>query len=135
MYEQTTHDILVRVVPEYLSEESDIARGVYFWVYHITIENHGQRSVRLRRRHWRIVDEHGHCRVVEGEGVVGECPLLNPGVRFRYSSSVSLPTPSGEMSGAYSMTVEGGEGEDGVALNVGIPLFLLESPHAPRTLH
>ena len=142
MYEKTTNGILVRVVPEYLTEESDIARGVYFWAYHITIENQGRRSVRLRRRHWRIVDEYGHCRTVDGEGVVGECPLLDPGVRFQYTSSVSLPTPSGEMSGAYSMTVEvagaaagAAEKPDGEALRIDIPLFLLESPHTSRTIH
>lgn len=132
MYEKTTHGILVRVVPEYLSEESDIVREIFFWAYHITIENRGQRSVRLHRRHWRIIDEHGHCRIVDGEGVVGECPLLGPGVRFEYSSSVSLPTPSGEMSGVYSMSVEE---ENGEALQIDIPVFLLESPHASRTVH
>ena len=132
MYEKTTHNILVRVVPEYLTEESDLARGVHFWAYHITIENHGRRSVCLRRRHWRIVDEYGHSRTVDGEGVVGECPVLDPGVRFNYTSSVSLPTPSGEMSGAYSMSVEEDNGE---SLRVDIPLFLLESPHTSRTIH
>lgn len=133
MYEKTTHKILVRVVPEYLSEESDVLRDVYFWAYHITIENQSSKRIRLRRRHWRIVDERGHCRTVEGEGVVGECPTLDPGVRFSYSSSVSLPTPSGEMSGTYDMTVEDDEQEQD--LNVDIPFFLLESPHASRTVH
>ncbi|MCY4031436.1 MAG: Co2+/Mg2+ efflux protein ApaG [Hyphomicrobiales bacterium] len=133
MYEKTTHKILVRVVPEYLTEESDVVRDIYFWAYHITIENQSSQRIRLRRRHWRIVDEHGHCRTVDGEGVVGECPTLDPGVRFSYSSSVSLPTPSGEMSGAYDMTIE--EGEDSQDLRIDIPLFLLESPHAFRTVH
>lgn len=132
MYEKTTHGILVRVSPEFLSEESDIAREIYFWAYHITIENRGEQSLRLQRRRWRIVDEHGFSRIVEGEGVVGECPLLGPGERFEYSSSVSLPTPSGEMSGSYSMI---SEDEDSKTLSIDIPLFLLESPHAPRTVH
>ena len=42
-------------------------------------------------------------RIVRGEGVVGEQPVLAPGERFEYTSGVPLPTSSGIMTGRYQM--------------------------------
>ena len=48
-------------------------------VYHIRIENGADEAVQLLTRHWRITDGRGTVNYVEGEGVVGEQPLLLPG--------------------------------------------------------
>jgi len=41
--------------------------------------------------------------------VIGEQPVLAPGERFKYTSGVPLPTPSGFMTGRYQMVSETGE--------------------------
>jgi ApaG protein len=48
-------------------------------------------------RHWIITDANGKVQEVNGDGVVGEQPYLQPGERFRYSSGAVLETPVGAM--------------------------------------
>jgi len=64
---------------------------------------------------------------VEGEGVVGEQPVILPGGEHRYSSFCVLETPVGCMEGSYQMVAE-----DGTAFEAQIPAFTLA---APGTLH
>src|SRR5262245_25024016 len=125
MYEAVTDGIRVRVTPQYLEEESTPDEGRYFWAYTIEIVNEGERTVQLQRRHWRITDANGRLEEVEGPGVVGETPVLEPGASFRYTSGCPLTTPSGIMMGTYQMTTEAGERFD-----VAIPAFSLDSPHS-----
>ena len=130
MYEAVTHDIRVRVTPQYLEEESSPEDGRYVWAYTIDILNEGTETVQLRTRHWRITDAAGRTEEVRGPGVVGQTPVLEPGTSFRYTSSCPLATPSGIMVGSYQMTTEGGE-----RIEVAIPAFSLDSPHAKRSLN
>jgi ApaG protein len=130
MYEAVTDGIRVRVTPQYLEEESDPDEGRYFWAYTIEIVNEGERTVRLQRRHWHITDANGRLEEVEGPGVVGETPVLEPGTSFRYTSGCPLTTPSGIMAGTYQMTTEAGERFD-----VAIPAFSLDSPHSVARLN
>ena len=97
-----TRGIVVRVVVSYLPEQSDPARGRWFWAYHIRLENVGDVAVQLLTRHWIITDGRGHRHAVEGEGVVGEQPLIAPGGSFDYVSGCPLPTPAGSMQGRGS---------------------------------
>ena len=80
--------------------------------------------MRLRARHWRITNGLGATQEVNGEGVVGEQPVILPGETYRYTSGAPLGTPSGFMDGWYKM--ESGTGED---FNVDIPAFSLDSPY------
>jgi ApaG protein len=121
----TTHGVTVRVSVTYLPEQSEPARGRWFWAYHIRLENDGDRPVQLLTRHWIITDGRGARHSVEGEGVVGEQPLLEPGTSFDYVSGCPLATPNGAMQGSYRMV-----GEDGRTFDVDIPRFAL---HAPAT--
>jgi hypothetical protein len=73
----------VRVAVNFLPEQSRIEAGKWFWVYHVRIENDGNRILQLLTRHWRITDGHGAVNLVEGEGVVGETPVLAPGPGFQ----------------------------------------------------
>ena len=66
----------MRVSVSYLPEQSEPARGRWFWAYHIRIENDGDQAVQLLTRHWIITDGRGARHSVEGEGVVGEQPVI-----------------------------------------------------------
>lgn len=130
MYSETTRGITVTVKPFYLEDQSSPADNHYVWAYRVRIENHGDETVQLKRRHWRITDAMGRLQEVQGAGVVGEQPVLHPGETFEYTSGTPLPTPSGIMAGAYEM-----EGERGEKFDVQIPAFSLDSPHEPMRLN
>lgn len=118
-----TRGIIVRVSVSYLPEQSDPARGRWFWAYHIRLENTGNVAAQLLTRHWIITDGRGARHSVEGEGVVGEQPMIAPGGSFDYVSGCPLPTPAGSMQGSYHVI-----GEDGSAFDVDIPRFALIAP-------
>jgi ApaG protein len=118
-----TQGIVVRVSVSYLSEQSEPERGRYFWAYHIRIENDGARPVQLLTRHWVITDGRGQRHSVEGEGVVGEQPMIEPGASYDYVSGCPLATPTGHMQGSYWMVAADGQGFD-----VAIPRFELLAP-------
>ncbi|SEH18520.1 ApaG protein [Sphingopyxis sp. YR583] len=119
----TTGSITVRVAVSYLPEQSHPALGRWFWAYHVRVENHGEGAVQLISRHWRISDGRGQISEVEGEGVVGEQPLILPGGAYDYVSGCPLPTPEGSMVGSYAMELG-----DGSQLLVAIPHFPLVAP-------
>lgn len=129
-YEATTQGIQVRVVPDFLEQDSSPAQGYYFWAYTVEIANRGPRTVRLISRHWLITDAQGRTQEVKGPGVVGEHPTLSPGESFSYTSGAPLRTPSGIMLGSYQMADENGE-----TFDVAIPAFSLDSPYAPRSVN
>ena len=119
----TTGDVTVRVSVSFLPEQSEPGRGRWFWAYHVRIENGGRRAVQLISREWVIVDGRGGRHEVQGEGVVGEQPLIEPGAAFDYVSGCPLATPTGAMQGSYRMV-----GEDGTVFDVEIPRFALVAP-------
>jgi ApaG protein len=119
----TTGPITVRVSVSYLPEQSHPALGRWFWAYHVRVENHGDVAAQLLTRHWRISDGRGQVSEVEGEGVVGEQPLIAPGGAFDYVSGCPLATPEGSMVGSYTM-----EMGDGSQMLVAIPQFPLQAP-------
>nr|WP_218625241.1 Co2+/Mg2+ efflux protein ApaG [Sphingomonas sp. dw_22] len=121
--EAETRGVVVRVSVSYLPEQSEPQRGRWFWAYHIRIENEGPHTVQLLTRHWIITDGRGARHSVEGEGVVGEQPMIEPGGSFDYVSGCPLSTPTGSMQGSYHMI-----GEDGSAFDVAIPKFTLIAP-------
>ena len=119
----TTRDITVRVSVSYLPEQSEPGKGRWFWAYHIRIENGGRKAVQLVSREWTICDGRGASHVVQGEGVVGEQPVIDPGQSFDYVSGCPLNTPTGYMEGRYHMA-----GADGRPFSVAIPRFPLTAP-------
>jgi ApaG protein len=130
MYTQTTRSITITVMPTYLDDQSAPEEQHYVWKYHIRIENHGQDTVQLRTRYWRITDSLGRVQEVRGAGVVGEQPVLRPGESYEYTSGTPLPTPSGIMVGAYQM-----ESQSGEKFEVDVPAFSLDSPYQPVKLN
>ncbi|MGB3752476.1 MAG: Co2+/Mg2+ efflux protein ApaG [Parerythrobacter sp.] len=123
----TTAGITVRVAVNFLPEQSQPAAGKWFWMYHIRIENAGDAPMTLRTRHWRITDGRGMVNHVDGEGVVGEKPMLAPGDSHDYVSGCPLTTPHGSMEGFY--TFADAEGEP---VEIRIPYFPLAAPATAR---
>lgn len=123
----TTDGITVRVSVSFLPEQSEPARGRWFWAYHIRIENGGSDSVQLVSREWTISDGRGARHEVQGDGVVGEQPVIEPGGAFDYVSGCPLTTPTGWMEGCYRMV-----GADGRSFAAQIPRFPLVAPAVAR---
>ena len=114
----------MRVQPRFMHDESKPATGEYVWAYTVEIENGSEQTWQLMRRHWQIVDAEGRRQEVEGEGVVGQQPVLKPGEAFKYTSGAPLSAPSGVMGGSYHLQNENDEN-----LTVVIPTFSLDSPY------
>lgn len=118
-----TDGVTVRVAVNFLPEQSRVDAGKWFWVYHIRIENDSDVPVQLLTRHWRITDGQGLVNFVDGDGVVGEQPVLAPGQAHDYVSGCPLGTPTGSMEGHYTM-----RRDDGSRFDVRIPFFPLAAP-------
>lgn len=121
------HKIRIEVSPHYLPAQSDPQLPRYVFTYKVSIRNEGSLPVKLLTRHWIISDAHGNTEEVQGEGVVGEQPVLAPGEAFEYTSGCPLATPFGSMRGSYRFVAE-----DGREFDAEIPEFFLVGP---RTLH
>ena len=130
MYNRKTDGIDILVEPMFLEDQSSPSDDHYVWAYHIRITNESGKPVQIRHRHWEITDALGRRQEVNGEGVVGKQPKLNPGESFEYTSGTPLTTPSGIMVGSYQM-----ENERGQLFDVAIPAFSLDSPHQAIWLH
>lgn len=124
MFTCTTHHIKITAYPIFLPDQSSPADDVYVWAYTITIENLGERVVKLLNRTWEIMDAGGQVQHVHGAGVVGEQPVLELGQNFQYTSGTMLHTSSGVMRGSYEML----DVEQGTSFDVKIPAFSLDSP-------
>lgn len=122
-YVATTAGITVTVWPEFVDSKISTSNDLYIWAYHVRIDNNTDEQVQLLNRHWRIIDEVGITQEVDGEGVVGEQPLIEPHKSYQYSSGVHLKHPSGIMTGQYRMLKQ-----DGQTVSVRIPTFSLDIP-------
>lgn len=98
-----TLGVKISVETTYQDDHSDPGNNHYMFAYRITIENLTDYTVQLKRRQWFIFDSNGIQREVEGEGVVGEQPVIDPGESHSYVSACNLNTDMGSMSGNYLM--------------------------------
>ncbi len=121
-YESVTDEIRVSVRPVYLDGQSDILARRFVFAYFIRIENEGGADVQLLRRHWFIANERGKTQEVEGEGVIGQQPVIAPGGQHQYNSYTVIDTFEGHMYGTYLM-----ERADGQRFRVEIPRFDLRA--------
>ena len=126
MYTKTTAGIKVSISPVY-AESNSAEKLSHIWLYHVLIENHGEKALQLISRHWNITVALGMEEEVQGEGVIGKQPILHANEMFEYSSYVTLNTETGMMGGKYIMEVVESPGE---MIEVEVPLFALETPYA-----
>lgn len=125
MNTQITDHVKVTVESIYQSEYSNPEQDHYMFAYKVSIENLGDYTVQLLRRHWWIFDSNGSMREVEGEGVVGEQPIIKPGEVHEYVSGCNLNTDMGSMWGHYEMHRD----IDQFTFLVKIPKFNLIAPY------
>lgn len=97
------HRFLIRVVTHYVEEQSDPDKKQYVFSYTVTIENNGKEDAQLLRRKWLISDANGKKLVIQGDGVVGEQPLIKAGEQYTYTSGTMIETPVAVMQGFYTM--------------------------------
>lgn len=108
-YTAITDDVRVTVRPAYLDGQSDLVARKFVFAYFVRIENLSGEEVQLLRRHWYIHDSNGRIQEVEGEGVIGQQPVIPPGGVHEYNSFCVLPTFEGAMEGTYLMQRASGE--------------------------
>jgi len=126
---QATANVIVKVTPEYLEEESTPENRVYTFAYNVSIENNRRDSIQLLNRHWKIFAGGVQIADVKGEGVVGEKPVLQAGEIHRYRSFSVVNSETAHMFGYFTFIAENGEFFD-----VAIPEFQLNYQPA-LTLH
>lgn len=122
----TTKGIRVRVGAQFLPNQSDSDLGRFAYAYRVRLENVGDHQAQLLTREWVILDADNGRRVVQGEGVVGEQPILGPGESFEYVSGCTLPTEWGSMEGTYHLVRE-----DGSRFDAAVGRFFLAPTIAP----
>ncbi len=122
-YEKATDGIRVSVRPRYSLADSDPGEGTFVFSYLIRVANEGADAAQLLFRHWHIHDAVGEDAVVDGEGVIGEQPLIQPGQSHEYRSYCVLRSPRGWMEGYYTFVRPGGE-----RFRVEVPRFELVGP-------
>ncbi len=120
-----TEGVQVSVETNYQPEYSSPTQLHYVFTYRITIENHSNYTVKLLRRHWFIHDANNTIREEEGEGVVGQQPILEPGQVHQYVSGCNLRSGLGKMHGTYLME----KVVDGSQFEVVIPEFSMVVPY------
>lgn len=121
------YEFSISVRPQFVPEHSDPDEEKFLFAYTVTIRNTGDVTAQLISRHWIITDANNKVEEVQGLGVVGEQPVLQPGEAFEYTSGCPLATPVGSMRGSYQCVAE-----DGTRFEAAIPEFVLTMP---RTLH
>ena len=103
MVSAVTRGVKVTVENYYQSDYSNPLCNEYMFAYRINIFNESSDTVKLLQRHWFIVDSNGLVREVEGEGVVGQQPVLENNASYEYVSGCNLTTDVGKMYGTYLM--------------------------------
>lgn len=120
LFDRTTEGIRISAQPFFDPDQSDPEEERFVFAYHVRIENRGPVPVQLLWRHWFIHDPVGGESEVEGEGVVGEKPVIPPGGVHEYQSFCVLEAPHGHMEGYYEF-----RRPDGTTFRAAVPRFFL----------
>jgi len=124
MVQAITQGVKVSVETEYQPSYSSPSQYHYVFTYRITIENQSEFTVHLLSRRWQIFDAGYPVRTVEGDGVVGQQPVLEPGQSHQYVSGCNLKSGIGKMTGEYRME----RIVDGSHFQVQVPSFSMIAP-------
>jgi ApaG protein len=92
------------------------------FVYFISIFNDSVVPITIRARKWVVIEDGGETTVVEGDGVVGQQPVIKPGEHFSYNS-YHVTGRSALVNGAFFAEMASGE-----IIFSRIPGFRLEVP-------
>ena len=117
-YSLTTDQVTVKVVPEYLVEDSKPEESLFSYAYTVSIENMREEPFQLINRHWKVFENQKQSMDIKGEGVIGVQPLILPRDVFQYSSGVQVKDSISKMEGAYTCL-----SKDGNFFDIIIPAF------------
>jgi ApaG protein len=121
----TTNNIQVSVNVTFNEKHSDIRHENFIFIYQIQIQNQNDFQVQLLTREWFIFDSLDQPKIIKGEGVVGEQPIIEPGETYCYSSNCLLNSTIGFMQGVYTFK----KSNNDELITVLIPKFSLIFPH------
>lgn len=71
------------------------------FVYFISIHNDTDVAVTIKGRKWVVTNKRGEVTAVEGDGVVGQFPTIEPGEKFSYNSFHLLDSETALAEGSY----------------------------------
>ena len=114
----------ISVSTEYKKDLSQINVPTFFFHYKVEIENTNDYDVQLLYREWYIFDSLNEARLIQGNGVIGEQPVLKPGEKYSYVSGCDLKSEIGMMKGFYTFQNR----VDGELFEALVPTFRLEYP-------
>ena len=121
MIAQITNGIKVSVQTEFQNEFSNAEESHFVFTYRILIENNSPNTIQVLRRQWFIHDLLEQIREVNGDGIVGQQPVLEPGESPAYVSGCNLRSGIGKMYGFYEME----RVLNGALFSVSIPEFVM----------
>ncbi len=97
-----TYGVKISVESIFRKDLSNAENGIYFFNYRVEIENTNDFDIQLMSRYWYIFDSLNTPREVEGDGVVGEQPILKPGQKHVYVSGCDIHSEIGYMRGFFT---------------------------------
>ena len=103
MEQKVTNGIKISVKTRYNGAVNKGDSEFQTFSYYITIENNTSDTVQLLDRFWEISDALNDKEFVEGEGVIGQKPILEPEGFYTYKSNCFLFSTSGSMKGNFTM--------------------------------
>ena len=122
LFYKLSNGVRITVKPWYLASQSRPEANHFVFGYHVRIENVTDVSIQLLTRYWLIRDANGEDTEVEGDGVVGEQPVIAPFRAHEYQSYCILKSPTGSMEGVYRFIRT-----DGTRFEAAIPRFQLDA--------
>ncbi len=97
-----TYGVKISVESIFRKDLSNIENNIYFFNYRIVIENTNMFDIQLIKRHWHIFDSLNPPKIIDGDGIVGEQPIIKPGQKHVYVSGCDLFSEIGYMKGNYT---------------------------------
>jgi ApaG protein len=101
MVSKISEGVRITVENFYQAAYSNPATSEFMFAYRVTIINDNEFPIKLLSRHWFIFDSNNTSREVEGDGVIGVQPTINPNESYQYVSGCNLNTEMGNMHGTY----------------------------------
>lgn len=123
--EKISSEIIVAVHPTFQPKMRGRDLEDFIFTYDVYITNSSKNTIQLLSRRWEIFDTIGVSKIIEGEGVVGEQPIIEPGASYHYQSAVAIKGESGSMKGHYFMR----DMEGKYSFLVEIPKFVFTVPY------
>ncbi|MFT6267684.1 MAG: ApaG protein [Alphaproteobacteria bacterium] len=118
--------VQIEVTTKYLGKQDHAKKPeMYVFSYTVNITNTGSEAVKLLSRYWLITNGDGEKVEVEGDGVIGEQPVIAPNQTYSYTSASMLKTEVGTMEGFYNF-----EAADQDNFKAPIPVFSLAVPNS-----